>query len=209
MFIHGLYEYSMNMSMTIVMAFWFIEFPAMGITYTLETTPAYMIAFLMFDHMFPMTLMFIECYHNSIEIEWRRFPLYFGINLTYLLYIGIYNEFLTTKTYVFMNFEKSPFGAATGMVVVAAYQFLTYYCMVLFTRRKLRYAQLAEFFEVPEVPEKPKGPCDKDSEDSDYDREFCVVNGGKRDPSAISTDVPHSIVNNLKIDSDRLNTEGL
>jgi len=26
--IHALYEYSMNMSMTIVMAFWFIEFPA-------------------------------------------------------------------------------------------------------------------------------------------------------------------------------------
>lgn len=111
----------MNMTLTIVMAFYFIEFPAMGITYTLENTDGVMIAFLIFDHLFPVTLMMVECWHNSIEIEWHRFPLYFGVNSCYILYISVYNEFLLTKTYSFMNFTKSPLGAATGLIVIACY----------------------------------------------------------------------------------------
>lgn len=213
--LHGMYEYSLNMTLTIVMAFYFIEFPAMGIEYDLETIQTFMIPFLIFDHALPATLMLVECWHNSIEIEWRRFPLYFGINLTYVLYISIYNESLTTKTYSFMNWNQSPFGAATGFIVIACYQFLTYYCMVLFSRRKLRYAQLAEYFEVPEVPEKPKDVCDKNSDDSDYDREFCVVQGGKREEGYVTKDVPHDIVNplehktNHKLKSARRQEDGL
>lgn len=85
----------------------------------------------------------------------------------------------------------------------------------MFTRRKLRYAQLAEYFEVPEVPEKPKGVCDKDSDDSDYDREFCVVQGGKREEGYVSKDVPHEIINplehktNHKLKSGRTKEDGL
>lgn len=89
--IQCLYEYSVSMQMLIFMAFWFIEFPAMGITYDLESTQGWMIFVLIIDHLGPTALILIEACHNSIEVDWHRFPLYFAINLTYLLYISIYN----------------------------------------------------------------------------------------------------------------------
>ena len=51
---------------------------------------------------------------------------------------------------------------------------------------------------MPEVPKKKKGPCELKSDDSDYDREFCVVQGGKREEGYKSKDVPHEIVNPSK-----------
>jgi hypothetical protein len=54
--IHAFYENSLCLTITISMAFWFIEFPAQGVTRVTENNSAGMIVFLLFDHTAPLAL---------------------------------------------------------------------------------------------------------------------------------------------------------
>merc|ERR1712167_248164 len=80
-----------------------------------------------------------------------------------------------------------PAAAAVGVTFCFVYQFLTYYCLVLFSRRKLRHALIEIYTDNPKPPEEKPHPCDKKSdakggdEDFEYDRDYCVNNRGNED----------------------------
>jgi hypothetical protein len=54
--VHAFYENSIVMTITISCAFWFIEFPAQGVTRATANTHPGMVIFLLVDHTLPLFL---------------------------------------------------------------------------------------------------------------------------------------------------------
>ena len=86
---------------------------------------------------------------NSIEIEWRRYPIYLLVMSSYWLYIAMYNEFLLTKTYSFLHLASAPLEAALGLSLFFLTSILLQAALVYHSRSKIRHAVLAQLFTAP------------------------------------------------------------
>jgi hypothetical protein len=90
--------------------------------------------------------------HNSIDVEWTRLPIYMGGSVCYVIYISIYNIFLDSATYSFMNWYRAPGWAMVGVIAVTLYQYMAMGMVVYYSRHKLRTAAIDRWYDEPKEP---------------------------------------------------------
>ena len=83
--ITALYEWSISVQLTVTLAFWCVEIPAMGMRgdfYSLTTISWFG---LIYSHIAPVLFCYAEWRFSSIEVAWVRYPFYFLVSLAYLI----------------------------------------------------------------------------------------------------------------------------
>jgi len=164
-YIHGLFEFSANLSLLVTIYFWCVELPCMGERGDYDEMKFANWFALVFDHTLPVIIMAMEWVHNGIRVEWDRFPYYVAGGYLYIIVLLI-ATFVVHKsdnntTYASMLFYGSPWVANSLVVGVFVLQGLTYWLLVwatdlkLTTWRDLSYPETKPDNKKPRPKKKP------------------------------------------------------
>ena len=77
------------MTLLVLVYFWLVEFPCMGIRGDFDSKPWANWFALIFDHSVPVIVMTMEWTHNSIKVEWNRYPFYILAGYIYILILMV------------------------------------------------------------------------------------------------------------------------
>ena len=81
----ALYEWTLSIQVTVTLAFWFIEIPAMGLRGDFNKLDWINWAALVYNHTVPILVCFAEWRVSAIPIGWRRYPFYILVGILYLV----------------------------------------------------------------------------------------------------------------------------
>lgn len=88
--ITALYEWTLSIAFTVVLAFWFIEIPAMGLRGDFYVLDAPNWFALCYNHTIPILICFTEWRSSAIPISWNLYPFYLLIGILYLtMMVGV------------------------------------------------------------------------------------------------------------------------
>jgi hypothetical protein len=93
---------------------------------------------LVFDHSIPVIVMTMEWTHNSIKVEWNRYPFYLLAGYIYILILMVatyVHQFpFGERSYASMDFYNDPWAANFAVVGVFGIQALCYWFVAWATR---------------------------------------------------------------------------
>jgi hypothetical protein len=110
------------MTVLVTVYFWLVEFPCMGERGDYATLNWAYFFVLIFDHSVPIIVLTLDWTHNSIKIEWNRFPFYMAVGWFYIGFLMLATFVVqqedSERTYASMKFYKNPWAANLALVGV-------------------------------------------------------------------------------------------
>ena len=116
----SLYEWTLSIEMCVVLAFWFIEIPAMGLRgdfYRFEWVDW---ATLCYTHTVPVLICFTEWRNSAIPITWRRYPIYVLVGILYMVLMVFREKALEEQIYASIDWVNSPGNASIVASIILA-----------------------------------------------------------------------------------------
>ena len=133
----ALYEWTVSVQLTVTLAFWLVEIPAMGLRgdfYSLDFINWFA---LMYNHIVPILFVYAEWRFSSIEIAWVRYPFYFLVGIAYLLMMVFSQKNLSEPIYAAFDWDNEPVISSVVACVILVQQVFSFGMVKLFTDKKL------------------------------------------------------------------------
>ena len=149
--ITALYEWTLSIEFTVVLAFWLVEIPAMGLRGDFYKLDWINWAALVYNHTIPILVCFTEWRVSSIPIGWARYPFYISVGIVYLVAMVVWERALNlAPVYAAFDWNNSPGNSSLLAGLVLLQQAFAFGLLKLFSDRKLDPSALPPGYEDSE-----------------------------------------------------------